>query len=236
MQTLTPKQREILDREARILAVARPIVVREGYHGLSMDRIADALKYSKGTIYNHFSCKEEIIIALAIQSASKRVELFRKAAQFQAKSRFRMMAIGEAAESFVRDFTDYFLFEEIIQLPSVREKTSEKRQAVIDGCQTQCMSVVAGVVRDAVAQNDLKLPPGMSAEELVFGLWSLTTGAYSIMLKSDLATHFGMDDPFAIVRRHVAAVLDGYHWKPLSKNFDHDKIRSRIGTEVFDCE
>ena len=127
---MTPKKREILEREARILAVARPIVVREGYHGLNMDRIADALSYSKGTIYNHFSCKEEVIIALAIQSASKRVELFRKAAQFQAKSRFRMLAIGEAAESFVRDFTDYFLFEEIIQLPSVREKTSEKRQAV----------------------------------------------------------------------------------------------------------
>ena len=102
METLTPKKREILERESRILAVARPIVVREGYHGLNMDRIADALSYSKGTIYNHFSCKEEVIIALAFQSASKRVELFRSAAQFQAKSRFRMMAIGEVAESFVR--------------------------------------------------------------------------------------------------------------------------------------
>jgi AcrR family transcriptional regulator len=236
METLTPKKREILERETKILEVARPIVVREGYHGLNMDRIAEALNYSKGTIYNHFSCKEEVIIALAIQSASKRVELFRQAAQFQGRSRFRMMAIGEAAELFVREFTEFFLFEEIIQLPSVREKTSEKRQAVIDGCQTQCMSVVAGVVRDAVAQKDLTLPQDMSAEELVYGLWSLTTGAYSIMLKSDLATHFGMEDPFATVRRHVAAILDGYHWKPLSRNFDFEKIRRRIGSEVFDRE
>ena len=63
MQTLTPKKREILERESRILEVARPMVVREGYHGLNMDRIAEEVRYSKGTIYNHFSCKEEIIIA-----------------------------------------------------------------------------------------------------------------------------------------------------------------------------
>ena len=62
MESLTPKKREILERENRILEVARPIVVREGYHGLNMDRIAEKLKYSKGTIYNHFSCKEEIML------------------------------------------------------------------------------------------------------------------------------------------------------------------------------
>ena len=167
------------------------------------------------------------------ESAAKRVELFQMAAQFRAKSRFRMLAIGEAAEFFVRDFTDYFMFEEIIQLPSVREKTSEKRQAVIQGCQSQCMSIVAGVARDAVAQNDLQLPPRMSAEELVLGLWSLTSGAYSIMLKSEPLTQFGMADPYETVRRHVAAILDGYNWKPLSKNYDIDEIRQRIGREVF---
>ena len=76
METLSPKKREILERENRILEVARPIVVREGYNGINMDRIAELVNYSKGTIYNHFSCKEEIIIALAIQSATKRTELF----------------------------------------------------------------------------------------------------------------------------------------------------------------
>ncbi len=35
------------------------MIVRDGYHGLSMDRIAEALEYSKGTIYQHFSCKKK---------------------------------------------------------------------------------------------------------------------------------------------------------------------------------
>jgi AcrR family transcriptional regulator len=210
------------------------MVLREGYHGLNMDRIAEAVEYSKGTIYNHFSCKEEIIIALAIQTVGKRVDLFRKAAEFKGRSRFRMVAIGEAAETFVRDFPDYFMFEEIIQLPSVREKTSEKRQAVIRGCEMQCMSVVAGVVRDAVAQEDLQMPRFLSPEQLVFGLWALTSGAYSIMLRSQSLEQLGLDDPFAAVRIHTSALLDGHGWKPHSSEFDLEKLLVRIRREVFD--
>ncbi len=236
MSILTPKQQEIVEREAQILEIARPIVVREGYHGLNMDRIAEAVQYSKGTIYNHFSCKEEIIIALAIKNVAKRVELFQKAAQFKGRSRFRMVAIGEAAEMFVRDFPDFFMFEEIIQLPSVREKTSEKRQSVIQGCEMQCMSVVAGIVRDAVAQEDLELPDGIKPEELVFGMWSLTSGAYSIMLKSQSLEQMGLDDPYAIVRFHTAALLDGQNWKPHSTEFDMDSLLKRIRREVFSNE
>jgi curli biogenesis system outer membrane secretion channel CsgG len=42
--TLTRKQREIQGREGRILEVARTMIVEDGYHGLSMDRIAEALE------------------------------------------------------------------------------------------------------------------------------------------------------------------------------------------------
>ena len=233
MTSLTPKQQEIAQREQAILRVARPMVLHEGYHGLNMDRIADAVNYSKGTIYNHFSCKEEIIIALAIENVAKRVELFQRAAQYKSCSRFRILAIGEAAEMFVRDFPDYFLFEEIIQLPSVREKTSEKRQSVIQGCEMQCMSVVAGIVRDAVAQEDLVLPDHVSPEQLVFGLWSLTSGAYSIILKSQSLEIIGVREPYETVREHTSALLDGYDWHPLSSEFDMNRELKKIRREVF---
>ncbi len=236
METLTPKKREMLERESRILEVARPMVVREGYHGLNMDRIADEVQYSKGTIYNHFSCKEEIIIALAIQTASKRTELFQRAAQFKSCARFRMMAIGEAAEKFVRDYPDYFQFEQILQLASVREKTSEKRQAVIRGSEMQCISMVAGVVRDAIAAEDLELPDGFSPEKLVFGLWSLTSGAYAIIFNSDSLEPLGLDDPFQTVRQHTEALLDGFNWTPHSNAYDSDKVLQKIRKEVFNNE
>ena len=236
MTTLTPKQQEIRDREAQILAVARPIVVHEGYHGLNMDRIAEEVQYSKGTIYNHFSCKEEIVIALAVENVNKRFELFQKAAQFKGSPRFRMLAIGAAAELFVRNSTDFFHFERILDLPSVLEKTSEKRQSIIRGCETQCMSVVAGIVRDAIAAGDLELPKRFTPEKLVFGLWSLTNGAYSIALSSESLQQMGIKDPFETVRDHTAALLDGFNWQPLSTDYDTKKILKKISKEVFSDE
>lgn len=75
------------------------MLVDDGYHGLNKFRIAKSLQYSKGTIYSHFSCKEEIIIALAIQTREERTDgLFRRAAAFHGRSRERMPAIGVAAE------------------------------------------------------------------------------------------------------------------------------------------
>src|SRR5580704_16382536 len=123
--TLTRKQREIQGREGRILEVARSMIVHDGYHGLSMDRIAEALEYSKGTIYQHFSCKEEVLMAVVNEALERRLGLFRRAALFRGRSRERLVAIGVAAELFFQLYPDHFQVEHVIRLSSVQEKTSE---------------------------------------------------------------------------------------------------------------
>ena len=119
MATLTRKQREILEREQRVLALARKMLLSDGYHGLSMDRIAEGLEYSKGTIYNHFSCKEEILLALMEQTAEQRRSLFARAAVFPGDSRQRITAVGVAAELFVRLYPDHFQVEQIVRSSSI---------------------------------------------------------------------------------------------------------------------
>jgi AcrR family transcriptional regulator len=114
--TLTRKQREIQGREGRILEVARSMIVQDGYHGLSMDRIADALEYSKGTIYQHFSCKEDILMALVNQAVDRRLDLFRRAAEVRARSRERMAAIGASCEVFFELYPDHFHIEHLIRV------------------------------------------------------------------------------------------------------------------------
>lgn len=236
MNQLSPKQQEIQIRTQRILEIARPILIQDGYHGLSMDRIASEVEYSKGTIYNHFANKEEIIVALAIETVGKRVDLFRRAAQFIGKSRFRMQAIGQAAEKFVRDYPDFFVLEQILQLPSVRQKIPEKRQFEIDNCETVCMDVVAGVVRDAIAAEDLVLPKNFTPEKLVFGLWSLTSGGFAIAARSKSLPHLGLDQPFELVHDHTYALLDGFGWLPLSSDYDCQAIVTKIHAQVLSDE
>lgn len=236
MSTLSRKQREIKEREELILDTARPLLIEQGYHGLSMDRIAETLQYSKGTIYNHFSCKEEIIIALAIQTTEKRLGLFERAAAFHGNSRERIQAIGTAAALFVQLFPAHFKIELTIRMGSIWEKASEERRMVMRTCESRCTGVVGGIVRDAISQKDLDLPDGVAAEDLVFGLWSICFGAFSIITTSDQLVSLGIRDPFDAFRLNVNKMLDGYGWKPSSDDYDLHATQIRIQKEVFPDE
>ncbi len=231
--TITQKQLEIRQREERILAVSRPMLAEQGYHGLNMDRIAEKLQYSKGTIYNHFSCKEEIIIALAIETMEKRIDLFSRAAMFRGNSRERFQAIGFAAELFVKMYPNHFSVEQIIRSASIWEKTSEKRRSVVKLCEHRCTGIVAGVVLDAISQGDLELPDGFTPQDLVFGVWSHSSGAYSIIATNDSLQELGISEPFSVVRRNINMQLDGFGWKPFSGDFDIEAVIKRIIKEVF---
>ncbi|MGE0529251.1 MAG: TetR/AcrR family transcriptional regulator [Bdellovibrionales bacterium] len=233
MTTMTRKQREIQEREGKILDVARTMLVEGGYHGLTMDRIAESLEYGKGTIYNHFGCKEEIIIALVNQTMVKRTDLFRKAATFRGLPRERLCAVGVASELFMEKFPNHFKVEQLIRSSSLWEKTSEERRFAIYTCESTCIGIVGGLVRDGIAQGHLKLPANYSPEELVFGLWSTYYGAFTLVSTGASLPTLGIHDPLAAIRRLIHASLDGFHWEPLSHLHDYDAIYRRIQKEVF---
>ena len=100
-------------------------------------------------------------------------------------------------------------------------------------CEHRCVGIVAGIVRDGIAQGDLELPAEVSPEDLVFGLWSLSYGAHSIIATSESLADMGISEPFATVRNNINTMLDGYGWKPLQQDYDYDSVLQRIETEVF---
>lgn len=233
MAKLTRKQREMQQREAQILAVARELFVAEGYHGLSMERIAAELEYAKGTIYNHFPNKEEIMIALSNAALQKRTGMFRRAAAYHGSSRDRLTAIGAANELFVLRFPNHFRVEQLIRSTSIWDKTSEKRRSTMLMCESQCMETVAGVVRDAVASGEVTLCDEITAEDFVFGLWSMGFGAFSIISTSQSLPEIGIMNPYEALRRNMNVLIDGLGWRPLSHERDYLAMFDQIQREMF---
>ena len=227
------KQREIRERESRILQVARAHLIQSGYLGLNMDRIADEIEYSKGTIYQHFRNKEEILLALANEALDTRLAMFRRAAEFEAPARVRLATIGAAAESFVENFAHFFVVEQIIRVSSIWEKTSAERRELMERCERNCMATVGGVVRDGVSESSLRLPEEVVPEEVVFGMWSLVLGTQTIAKSSHALDEIGIVDPIASLRKNQSRLLDGYGWAPLSHEFDYPAHMDRIKHELF---
>jgi AcrR family transcriptional regulator len=215
MVELTRKQREIERRTGEILRVAKPILVREGFHALSMDRVAADMEYAKGTIYNHFPHKEEIVLALAVQSMELRRKLFEFSAAFAEHSRSRMMAIGVACEFYTHHCQEDFVIEQWMRNHSVWEKSSHQRQNLIRQCEAQCMAIVSGIVRDGVSESSLLVPAGMTNEEFVFGFWAITFGSQILTASSPSLPALGVHDPTRALRIHCATLLNGFEWRPM---------------------
>ena len=59
------RERERTARREAILDAAEELVVSDGYHGLRMDAVAEAVELSKGTLYLYFANKDALCAAVA---------------------------------------------------------------------------------------------------------------------------------------------------------------------------
>ena len=228
MVELTRKQREIEHRANEILRVARPILVAEGFQGLSMDRVAAQMEYAKGTIYNHFPNKEEIVLALAVQSMELRLKLFEQSVFIHGPARLRMMALGASCEFFTQHCTDDFQLEQWIRNQGIWDKSSEQRQNLIRHCEGKCMGIVVGIVRDAISRDELVLPDTLSAEELVFGFWAINYGSQILTYTSPSLPSLGINNPANAVRIHCCTLLNGFGWLPHMDRAQYSEEMTRI--------
>lgn len=232
MVTTSRKQREIQDREAQILKLARPILLREGYQALSMERLAGLMEYAKGTLYNHFPNKEEIVLALAIESMELRFRIFEAASMLSPSSRDRLMAIGVACEIYTQRHREHFAIEEWIRNSTIWDKSSTKRHDLVRHCESRCMSIVAGIVRDAVVHGDLELRPGLTAEEMIFGFWSLNYGSQVLAATSPSLSSLGIPDAPKAIRHHCYTLMNGFGWKPLLPFDEHNSLMDQFKTQL----
>jgi AcrR family transcriptional regulator len=55
---------------------ALEMICRDGFHDLTLGKLAEETGYSKGTIYNHFTCREDLLIELSAESARCQLRYF----------------------------------------------------------------------------------------------------------------------------------------------------------------
>ena len=88
------KERQEREREAvarAILDAARDLFVAEGYHNVSIRKIAERIEYSPAAIYSYFPSKDDIFFALAEEG----FRLLVHAARARGRRRGRRPAEGD---------------------------------------------------------------------------------------------------------------------------------------------
>jgi AcrR family transcriptional regulator len=236
MTVLTRKQREIREREAKILNTARKMLLELGYLGLNMDRVAEIAGCSKGTVYQHFTSKEDLLAALSTQSKRKRVEFIEKASNFKGRPRERMTALLLGEELLVSQYPEYSRTEELLYIQSIASKASSKHQEVLHEVEEQCLDLVGGIMNDGVECGDLALPPNRNCYDMAFGLWALVLGSRSAPNACETLASMVRSDTIGVIRINQQALLDGWNWRPLTHEWDYDDTRRRAAAEAFGLE
>lgn len=229
------RERKLQEREKRLLAKASELIVRDGLLNLQMARLAEEGDCAMGTLYQHFSSKEDLLLALTTESVAEHADLFHRAGAWKASTRDRMMAITVADMIFVQRSPEHFRIAQYVHCDVVWNAASlARREEHFEVSQPLC-DIVQRIVNEAIARGDLK-SNGLSSEALSTGCWALSLGIHSLVHADGLLEQYNIHDPYRLLGLHMANLLNGMGWLPLVDTADPaalDDLIARIRTEVF---
>jgi AcrR family transcriptional regulator len=84
------------DLHSAILSAAEGLFIRQGYYGLSMREIAEAVGVSKAALYYHFEDKQALFLALLVRHLNRLETLILEVQASQPTTRARLLALSRA--------------------------------------------------------------------------------------------------------------------------------------------
>jgi AcrR family transcriptional regulator len=199
--TVGVKERQEREREAvsrAILDAARDLFVAEGYHNVSIRKIAERIEYSPAAIYSYFPSKDDIFFALAEEG----FRMLSASVEGEAPPVDALDAIRKGfwrLYHFSRVHPEYFALM-FLDRTVPRISRDWERFGFVQELQNRA----AGLIRRAVDEG--ALPPATNPEAAVMVLVSAVHGA-AVMRLCDRLTHDENGD--ALARDTLEATLAG---------------------------
>jgi len=215
-----------------ILDHADDLLRFHGYLGLNLDELAKRIEYSKATIYNHYSSKEDIVLAVTTMHLRTRTELFARALTFDGRTRERILAIGLADQIMAQLCPHGFPLLQLVRTQSIWERAAAERQDEYCKMSGGCIQTAIEIIRQAKAEGDLA--EGSAAlENIITGLVSLAKGAHLLAEGERMFPDDSGIKPLDLLNENFQIFLDGAGWAPLRSEWDYRASEERIKRELF---
>jgi AcrR family transcriptional regulator len=156
---------------ADLIAAARRVFLRRGFHLATLDEIAEEAGYTKGAVYSNFEGKDDLFLALLAEHYAQRAELYTTLieAQDDAEQTYRAIArvMLDAYErepawwTLVSDFSTHAARD-----PELNERLRAGREGFLDA--------LATTIEALCAEHDIALT--LPAREVARGAGALMRG------------------------------------------------------------
>jgi AcrR family transcriptional regulator len=171
------KERRARDLETRrklILAAATDLFVRKGFAGVTLDDIAGAIEFSKGTIYNHFGSKEEIFATILLEQLDALLASLRLAARAGRDTAARLRNATAAYLRFYQERREYFKLLFFIDVISDQERVPASLRKEIRLRKIACLAELQRIVKDGVRKGEFE--NGRPAVRISLLMWGMMNG------------------------------------------------------------
>ena len=231
--SLSKSEQKKADREQELLDLAISIINEEGFAALSLEKLTAKSKYSKGTIYNHFTSKEDCLLSLSIRAVGSIMELFYRAIVFDGSLREKAVAIHYAYQLYARLEPTLFMAVLSSKAPGMREKVLPEKLAILDSHEDTINKFSDQMFRSAITNGDLELPSHLSIETLYFSNWAMSFGTNMLVMNAPESQLVNRLNSNTLVLQNISILMDGMNWKPLSKDWNYQKTWQRVEKEIF---
>lgn len=150
------------EREKTILDVAINLVQRLGIENLTMDKVVAQVPFSKGTVYKHYTGKEDLLLAMSNHAMEVLSDLFYRAYEFNGCSRERMLLLNFSYLIYAILYPELFQSVICAKSQSVIGKSTEERLNEHDRLEMKLLMSIHGIVDDGLRDSSLTLPQHMT--------------------------------------------------------------------------
>ena len=179
MGTRERKEREFETRRRLILATATELFQKDGFAGVTLDDIASAIEFSKGTIYNHFGSKEEIYASILVEHLNILLSCLKEAARTGRNTPERLRNSMKAYVRFYREHREYFKLLFFIDLVSDHYRVPDTLLKEIRTLKIACLLELQNVVREGVRSGELE--GGRPDAQVSMVMWGTINGIIQLV-------------------------------------------------------
>ncbi|MFC5183207.1 TetR/AcrR family transcriptional regulator [Actinomadura harenae] len=166
----TRAERQARTREL-LVATARRLFLRDGYHATTLDRVAEAAGFSKGAVYSNFATKDELCQTVIDEVRAEQVGAVVEAIGGEGSPADRLAVFDAWAERTIGD-PGWTLLEAEFAIHATRRDPALRARVAEGG--RHWVRALAGLVEEEARRRGTVLP--LPPEELAEALLSLGIG------------------------------------------------------------
>lgn len=150
----------------KIFEAAMELFAKQGYDGTSVDEITSVVGIAKGTLYYHFSSKEEIYNFLIVEG----MNLFKNSIEIQAAKHEN--AIDKLKAAILVQLRIMEKYESLITLIIGQMWGKEERNLLCRQCIYEYTEIIENIVNNGTEKGEIIPQDAKTVSSMIFGLTS----------------------------------------------------------------